>query len=82
MTSTDSLRAIVERVVVELQNEPITVTGQATLDDLDLDSLAIVELLDNLSRELGRPLEDDLFNKTMTVDELVAILEEQSRRDN
>lgn len=74
MTAINSLRATVERAITELLNEPVDIRGQATLSDLDLDSLAIVELIDNLARELDRPLEDDLFKKTMTVDELVAVL--------
>lgn len=74
MITINSLRVTVERAITDLLDEPVAITGDSSLDDLGLDSLALVELIDTLAKELGRPLEDDLFNKTMKVDDLVATL--------
>ena len=74
MTMINSLRETVERAITDLLDDPVTITGDRSLDDLGLDSLALVELTDTLAKELGRPLDDDLFDKTVKVDELIATL--------
>ena len=50
------------------------VGDDAVLSELGLDSLAVAELTDTLSTELGAPLSDDVLHPTMTVEQAVNAL--------
>lgn len=54
-----------------------TVNGVATLDELGLDSLALVELLLDLQKKLGLSIEQGVILPEQTLDEIVALLEER-----
>lgn len=49
---------------------------KATLDELGLDSIAIVELIDIMAADLGLRLEDDALRPAMTLDEVVMVLQQ------
>ncbi|NUP21196.1 MAG: acyl carrier protein [Streptomyces sp.] len=81
-TSAPSARDLLVRTLTSaFQVNPDDVTGDAGLIDLGLDSLAVVELIDQLSAQLDRDLPDDALHPAMTVDEAVAVLEEADEAD-
>jgi acyl carrier protein len=49
---------------------------ERTLDDLGVDSLAIIELIDDIGNAFGIALDDvEALNKTMTVAEVMSLIE-------
>ncbi|MDX3763696.1 acyl carrier protein [Streptomyces sp. AK02-04a] len=75
MTTAASLRESLEQMLTgKFQVDPAGIVEGATLTDLGLDSLAVVELIDALATDLKLQLEDDALHPAMTVDEAVAAL--------
>ncbi|MFV0372553.1 MULTISPECIES: phosphopantetheine-binding protein [Micrococcales] len=54
-----------------------TANGAATLDELGLDSLALVELLLDLQKKLDVSIEQGVILPEHTLDDTVALLEER-----
>lgn len=76
MTIAASVRDHVEHTLVNgFEVDPAALSPERTLDELGLDSLAIVELIDTMAADLGLALDDDAIRPGMTFDELVAALE-------
>ncbi|MFF4755505.1 acyl carrier protein [Streptomyces sp. NPDC002514] len=48
---------------------------QSTFEDLEMDSLALVELIDILDAEFGTSLEEGSVNKNSTLAEVASVLE-------
>lgn len=69
-----------EILVNKLKVTPEQVTPEATPQDIELDSLAIVELSLVLETELGVTISDDELLELGTVGEMVALIEERSAR--
>ncbi|WNI27196.1 acyl carrier protein [Streptomyces sp. ITFR-16] len=67
MTTSDPLRIALERALTDFEVLPDALTDEATLEDLGLDSLAVVELTDRLATDLGRDLADDTLQPHMTL---------------
>ena len=67
-----------EILVDKLKVSPINITPDATKDDLDLDSLAVVELAIVLDKECGLKISDDELFETRTVGDIVRLMEERS----
>ncbi|MFC5667159.1 acyl carrier protein [Kitasatospora misakiensis] len=79
MTTVPSPRQSLERALTGgFQVDTAQLSDSATLDDLGLDSLAVVELIDILAAELGRTLADDALNRAMTLGEIVTALHESA----
>ncbi|SDO36850.1 acyl carrier protein [Actinacidiphila guanduensis] len=69
-----------EILVNKLKVAPEQVTPEATPQDIELDSLAIVELSLVLETELGVTVSDDELLELATVGDIVALIEERSAR--
>ncbi|NUT46036.1 MAG: acyl carrier protein [Saccharothrix sp.] len=68
-------------LVDTLKVEPEQITPDATKDDLDLDSLAFVELSMVLGKEHGLHISDDELFDMETVGDIVALMEERAGTD-
>lgn len=64
-----------------LKVEPEQITPDATKDDLDLDSLAFVELSMVLGKEHGLHISDDELFDMETVGDIAALMEERAGTD-
>ncbi|MEU4768279.1 acyl carrier protein [Actinosynnema sp. NPDC023794] len=68
-----------KKILVDtLKVEPEQITPDATKDDLDLDSLAFVELSMVLGKEHGLHISDDELFDMETVGDIVALMEERA----
>ncbi|OKI02372.1 hypothetical protein A6A06_15115 [Streptomyces sp. CB02923] len=67
-----------EILVGKLHIAPEHITVDATHDDIELDSLALVELSLVLAKELGVHVSDDELARTPTVAAIVHLIEERS----
>ncbi|KOV78597.1 acyl carrier protein [Streptomyces sp. NRRL WC-3618] len=67
-----------EMLVSKLKVTPETVTPDATREDIELDSLAVVELSLVLEKELGLTISDDELLEAATVGDMVRLMEERS----
>lgn len=65
-------------LVTKLKVAPEQITPEATKDDLDLDSLAVVELAMLLEKDLGLMIGDDELHDAGTVAEIVTLMEQRS----
>lgn len=65
-------------LVDKLKVSPDQVTPEATKEDVELDSLAVVELSLVLEKELGLKISDDELMETGTVGEIVALMQERA----
>ncbi|HET9169915.1 MAG TPA: phosphopantetheine-binding protein [Actinospica sp.] len=75
MTIATSVRDHFEHTLVDtFEVQPAALQPGRTLDELGLDSLAIVELIDIMAADLDLTLEDDAIRPGMTVDEVVNAL--------
>lgn len=54
--------------------EPATIRPDATLDELHLDSLALVEFAEVLQSEFGVTISDDDISQTASVHDIAALL--------
>ncbi|HTJ70402.1 MAG TPA: phosphopantetheine-binding protein [Actinospica sp.] len=80
MTIATSVRDHFEHTLVHtFEVQAAALRPGLTLDELGLDSLAIVELIDIMAADLGVTLEDDAIRPGMTVDEVVDTLESGQR---
>lgn len=67
-----------EVLVNKLMVVSAEITPDATIDDLDLDSLAILELAVILDKDFGIKISDDEFAKAETVQDIVDLMEKRS----
>ncbi|WP_405861360.1 phosphopantetheine-binding protein [Streptomyces sp. NBC_00090] len=68
----DHVYAFLVRTLTEkFEVAPEAISATATLGELDLDSLEIVELTDILQEYCGTPLEEDELRETSTLSDLV-----------
>ena len=67
-----------DMLVSKLKVTPETVTPDATREDIELDSLAVVELSLVLEKELGLTISDDELLEAATVGDMVRLMEERS----
>ncbi|MFF9145948.1 acyl carrier protein [Streptomyces sp. NPDC055051] len=73
----EQLKAI---LVDKLKVSPEAVTPEATREEIELDSLAVVELSLMLESELGLKISDDELVEAPTVGDIVALMEERGAR--
>ncbi|WP_447039691.1 acyl carrier protein [Streptomyces sp. DSM 118878] len=64
----------------KLKVSPESITPEATKDDIELDSLAVVELSLLLKSELGIDVSDDDLLEADTVADMVALMETRSAK--
>ncbi|MFF0014507.1 acyl carrier protein [Streptomyces sp. NPDC005374] len=69
-----------EILVNKLKVTPEQITPEATLEDIELDSLAVVELSLVLETELAVSVSDDELLEAETVGDMVALIEQRSAR--
>ncbi|WP_457030202.1 acyl carrier protein [Kitasatospora sp. P5_F3] len=69
-----------EILVSKLKVSPEQVTPEATTEDVELDSLAVVELSLLLEAELGISITDDQLLEAETIGEMAALIEEAGAR--
>lgn len=67
-------------LVDKLKVSPEAVTPEATREEIELDSLAVVELSLMLESELGLTISDDELVEAPTVGDIVALMEERGAR--
>jgi acyl carrier protein len=67
-------------LVDTLKIAPESITPEATREDIELDSLAVVELSLLLKAEFGLDVSDDDLLEAETVADMVALLEERSAK--
>ncbi|MFE9022699.1 acyl carrier protein [Streptomyces sp. NPDC007808] len=67
-----------EILVSKLKVDPEHITPDATREDIELDSLAVVELSLVLEKELDLRISDDELMEIPTVGAMVRLLEERS----
>lgn len=71
---------IKEILVSNLKVAPEQVTPEATWEDIELDSLAMVELSLMLEQEFGLEIGDDELLGASTISDMVGLVEERSTR--
>ncbi|MFJ9343576.1 acyl carrier protein [Streptomyces sp. NPDC101733] len=64
----------------KLKVSPDAITPEATREDIELDSLAVVELSLLLESELGLEISDDELLEAETVADMVRLMEARSAR--
>jgi acyl carrier protein len=64
----------------KLKVAPEAITPEATREDIELDSLAVVELSLLLKSELGLDISDDDLLEAETVADMVRLMEERSAK--
>ncbi|MEU9133866.1 phosphopantetheine-binding protein [Kitasatospora sp. NPDC048540] len=69
-----------EILVSKLKVSPEQVTPEATKEDVELDSLAVVELSLVLEKELGVEISDDELLDAETIGDMARLIEERSAR--
>ncbi|BFV59194.1 hypothetical protein KCMC57_up42980 [Kitasatospora sp. CMC57] len=69
-----------EILVSKLKVMPEQVTPEATKEDVELDSLAVVELSLLLEAEYGISITDDQLLEAETIGEMAALIEEAGAR--
>ncbi|GAA3378501.1 hypothetical protein GCM10020367_58240 [Streptomyces sannanensis] len=67
-------------LVHKLKVSPDLITPEATREDIELDSLAVVELSLMLESELGVTISDDELLEAATVGDMVALMEERGAK--
>ncbi|MGI5515166.1 acyl carrier protein [Streptomyces sp. CA-106131] len=72
--------SVKEILVNKLKVDPEQITPEATREDIELDSLAVVELSLVLETELGVSVSDDELLEAETVGDMVALIEQRSAR--
>jgi acyl carrier protein len=72
--------SVKEILVNKLKVNPEQITPEATREDIELDSLAVVELSLVLETELGVSVSDDELLEAETVGDMVALIEQRSAR--
>jgi acyl carrier protein len=72
--------SVKEILVNKLKVNPEQITPEATREDIELDSLAVVELSLVLETELGVSVSDDELLEAKTVGDMVALIEQRSAR--
>lgn len=76
MNAYDALKAI---LVEQLRVPAILITPEATKDDLDLDSLAVAELVTILSDEHGLAVDESEIAAARTVQDIADLVREHGR---
>ncbi|MGI5136422.1 acyl carrier protein [Streptomyces sp. CA-106110] len=72
--------SVKEILVNKLKVDPEQITPEATREDIELDSLAVVELSLVLETELNVSVSDDELLEAETVGDMVALIEQRSAR--
>lgn len=67
-------------LVNKLKVSPDLITPEATREDIELDSLAVVELSIMLEAEFGIKITDDELLEADTVGDMVALMEERGAK--
>ncbi|QNE26893.1 acyl carrier protein [Streptomyces sp. INR7] len=71
-----SVRAFVERELVDFGAEPDAITDQARLEELEIDSLGVVELTASVKREFAVDVPLEALTKDLTVAAVVALIQD------
>ncbi|MFD5622779.1 acyl carrier protein [Streptomyces yangpuensis] len=71
-----SVRAFVERELVDFGAEPDAIRDEARLEELEIDSLGVVELTASVKREFGVDVPLESLTKDLAVAEVVALIRE------
>ncbi|SBU98619.1 acyl carrier protein [Streptomyces sp. Ncost-T6T-1] len=69
-----SVRAFVERELIDFGAEPDAITDEARLGELQIDSLGVVELTASIKREFAVDVPLEALTKDVTVAEIVALI--------
>ncbi|MEU1089960.1 acyl carrier protein [Streptomyces sp. NPDC005576] len=69
-----------ELLVAKLKVTPESVVPEATREDIELDSLAVVELSMILDTELGLSISDDELLEAENVGDIARLMEERSAK--
>lgn len=69
-----------EILVSKLKVTPEQVTPEATREDVELDSLAVVELSLLLEKELGMAISDDELLELPTIGDMAELMEQRSTK--
>lgn len=69
-----------DMLVNKLKVSPDTVTAESTPEEIDLDSLAIVELSLVLEKELGILVSEDELTEAETVGDIARLMDERSAK--
>ena len=77
MQSHDEILERIRGTLVQLfQLEPSDVTPSARLyEDLEIDSIDVVDLMDEVQRHTGRKVTPEDFHSVLTVGDLVAVMQ-------
>jgi acyl carrier protein len=75
----DTLKEI---LVSKLKVNPDLINPEATRDDINMDSIAIVELSLILAQDLNIEINDDDLFKTSTLGDIVQLMEERRPRSD
>ncbi|MFD9304489.1 acyl carrier protein [Streptomyces sp. NPDC060048] len=67
-------------LVDKLKVSPELITPEATREEIELDSLAVVELSLMLESELGLTISDDELLEAPTVGDMVALMEQRGAK--
>ncbi|MFD4528578.1 phosphopantetheine-binding protein [Streptomyces sp. NPDC058470] len=74
------LEQLKEILSTKLKVSPESITPEATREDIELDSLAVVELSLLLKSELDLDISDDDLLEAATVADMVRLMEERSAK--
>jgi acyl carrier protein len=74
-----SITSLNELLVNKYEVSQDDLQAEKTLDDLGLDSLAIMELVDDIKADFGVALDEEELKKTMTVTEVMSVIEKKQR---
>ena len=74
-----SITSLNELLVNKYEVSQDDLQAERTLDDLGLDSLAIMELVDDIKADFGVALDEEDLKKTMTVTEVMSVIEKKQR---
>ncbi|WP_185893293.1 acyl carrier protein [Streptomyces sp. WAC08241] len=69
-----AVRAFVERELVDFGAEPGTISDEARLEELDIDSLGVVELTASIKHEYAVDVPLEVLTKNLTVAEVVDLI--------
>jgi acyl carrier protein len=74
-TMSDPTHRVTGLLVTKFELDADAVVGEATLEDLEFDSLTLVELATALEKEFGTPIDEEEISGDDTVGDLLRLLE-------
>ncbi|MES9520354.1 acyl carrier protein [Streptomyces capoamus] len=74
LANPDSVRAFVEQELIDCGAEPDTISDDVSLDELDIDSLAVVELVASVKRRYAVDVPFEEVPRTSTVSDVCELI--------